>query len=112
DNDQVSAVKLNDKKHGEVEIKTPLILSSAGLPETLDLTAKKESHSIKSGSMSFTETIMFMPRRPKDYGLDTTLIFHNNRDKYLYKKPQTLIDDQSAVICLPNNYHNSPEDEG
>ncbi|MFX3675658.1 MAG: phytoene desaturase family protein [bacterium] len=105
DQDNVKAVRLNDKKLGEVKVETELVFSSAGLPETLAKTQGYDSSSARSGSMSFTETILFMTKTPSELGQNSTLIFHNNRDCYQYEKPQQLIDDQSAVICLPNNYH-------
>jgi len=36
--------------------------------------------------------------------VDATIIFYNNRPEYLYQKPQTLFDSESAVVCFPNNF--------
>lgn len=110
--DIVTGVFIKDRKHGELEVKTNQVFSSIGLPETMGLaTSNDRAH--PAGSMSFTESIFFMKETPKNLGQNATLIFHNNRDRYLYQKPETLIDDQSAVICLPNNYHSDGEmDEG
>lgn len=110
-NGKTTGVRVNDRKFGECLIETPLVLSSAGLPETMALT-KNSSLKANAGAMSFTETILFMDELPRDLNQEATLIFHNNRNEYLYKKPQTLIDDQSAVICLPNNYHAPNNEEG
>src|SRR5690606_29734342 len=52
------------------------------------------------------------PKTPRDYNQNATLIFHNNRSQYHYRKPTTLVDDQSAVICFPNNYHAPNDEEG
>ena len=108
---KVQAVKLLDRKFGEVEITTDLVLSSAGLPETMALTPKSTLKP-RAGAMSFTESIFFMKEKPQDLGLSATLIFHNNRTNYEYKKPNTLIDDQSAVLCFPDNYHAPNDQEG
>lgn len=105
---KVSSVHLKDRKLGELDIKTTQVFSSIGLPETMDKTKASESN-IRSGNMSFTESIFFLKETPSELGQKATLIFHNNREKYLYQKPTTLIDDQSAVICLPNNYHQEDE---
>lgn len=108
---QVVAVKLNDRKYGDQEVKTPLIFSSAGLPETMDLTPEIKTKKSRAGLMSFTETILFMKETPQELGQNATLIFHNNRSHYAYQRPDNLIDDQSAVICLPNNYHQGKGEE-
>ncbi|MBH47320.1 MAG: phytoene dehydrogenase [Halobacteriovorax sp.] len=105
DQGNVKSVRLNDKRLGEILIETPLVFSSAGLPETLAKTQGQDSITARPGSMSFTETILFMHKTPNQLNQKATLIFHNNRDHYQYQKPEQLIDDQSAVICLPNNYH-------
>lgn len=107
---KVSSVLLKDRKLGELSIKTQQVFSSIGLPETMDKTNHKEAN-IRAGNMSFTESIFFLKEKPRELGQNATLIFHNNRDQYLYQKPNTLIDDQSAVICLPNNYHDDNEFE-
>lgn len=107
----VRALKLKDRKLGDIEVETDLVLSSAGLPETIGLTTNSTIKA-NAGAMSFTETIMFMPKTPRDYNQNATLIFHNNREKYHYRKPSTLIDAQSAVICFPNNYHTPNNEEG
>jgi len=107
---KVSTVLLKDRKLGELSIQTQQVFSSIGLPETMDKTNHKEAN-IRAGNMSFTESIFFLKEKPRELGQNATLIFHNNRDQYLYQKPKTLIDDQSAVICLPNNYHDDNEFE-
>ncbi len=89
-------------------IHSPLILSSAGLPETMKLTDAQENSNEKkfpeTGKMSFTEAIYITKQRPSDYGQDNTIIFYNNRNEYQYKRPEGYVDPQSAVICFPNNF--------
>lgn len=97
------------------EVMAPLILSCAGFPETLSLIPKHQSHSSKSplvGKLSFTETIFTLNDRPKDLGLDKTIIFHNDAQTYSYQRPQDFYDKRSAVICLPNNFIDDDYQEG
>tara|TARA_R110000868_G_scaffold75979_12_gene218951 strand:+ start:1055 stop:2464 length:1410 start_codon:yes stop_codon:yes gene_type:complete len=105
DNGAVTGVRLSDRKLGEIQVQTNQVFSSAGLPETFAKTKLLETPRARAGAMSFTETILFMTKTPKELGQDATLIFHNNRSNYQYQKPDQLVDDQSAVICMPNNYH-------
>lgn len=100
-NNKVYAVEIN---HNEI-IECDQILSSMGLPETFKVT--EEFNELKKpavGNLSFTESILITDKKPKDLGVDATIIFYNNRPEYLYQKPQTLIDQESAVVCFPNNF--------
>lgn len=64
------------------------------------------------GKLSFTESIFITKEKPHTLGSDATIIFYNNRPNYLYRCPQTFIDNQSAVVCFPNNFKNDQMDEG
>lgn len=96
---------------GEV-INTKLIISSAGYPETLSLLEKKPSKSPQVGKMSFVESILITNKKPKDYNQEATIIFYNNRAKYHYHMPNSLIDNQSGVLCFPNNFIDDDYNEG
>lgn len=97
------------------EIFAPVILSSMGLPETMEkidvplLTAQANP---RAGMMSFTECIVHLDKKPQQIGLDPTIIFYNERKTYEYRQPQELFDAQSAVICLPNNFERDDQEEG
>ena len=107
ENKKVSGVEL---ENGEV-LNAPIVFSSIGLPETKTITNDfKENHPI--GNLSFTETIIYFDKKPKTSGIEETLIFYNNRNKYHYQKPKNLFDSQSAVICLPNNFDTDDYSEG
>jgi phytoene dehydrogenase-like protein len=100
-NKKVVGVEIN---HGHI-IECDQILSSMGLPETFGvveelITEKKPA----VGNLSFCESILITDKKPRDLGVDATIIFANNRPEYLYQKPSTLFDDQSAVVCFPNNF--------
>lgn len=93
------------------KIRSNKVISSMGLPETMNIVSEgQESPAI--GAMSFTETILFFDKKPCDEGIEETIIFYNDHDKYDYKRPQNLCDYQSAVICLPNNFDDDDYDEG
>jgi phytoene dehydrogenase-like protein len=95
---------------GEI-IQCNKIISSMGLPETMNIVSEgQESPAV--GAMSFTETILFFDKKPCDYGIQETIIFYNDNEKYDYKRPQALCDYRSAVICLPNNFDYDDYDEG
>ncbi len=81
-------------------IETENIFSSAGYGETLHLLGEEISDSIL-GKLSFCETLMIFDQKPK---IDSTLIFYNENEDYLYQKPSLTFDPTSAVLCFPNNY--------
>jgi phytoene dehydrogenase-like protein len=85
------------------------ILSSMGLPETMSIVnSKDESYKPRTGHLSFCEAILCLDKRPIECGIDSTIIFYNNRPAYQYQKPSTLFDSESAVVCFPDNF-NCPE---
>jgi phytoene dehydrogenase-like protein len=108
DNGKVSAVEINSSEIIECEN----ILSSMGLPETFSVLDRESSHSPRIGNLSFTESILITDTKPKDLGIDATIIFYNNRPEYLYQRPTTLFDRESAVVCFPNNFTHDEFDEG
>ena len=107
ENGAVSGVTLDS---GE-KIQASKVMSSIGLPETMNIVSKN-SESPVIGNLSFTETILFFDKKPCDSGIKETIIFYNNNEKYDYKRPQTLCDYRSAVICFPNNFGYDDYDEG
>lgn len=88
---------------GEV-IHSEKVMSSIGIPETYGLTKELQSETTEVGKLSFCETIVCFEQKPKELGIDDTIVFYNNSDQYSYQKPKTLFDSQSAVICFPNNF--------
>jgi phytoene dehydrogenase-like protein len=92
-------------ENGEI-IHADMIFSSAGMPETMELITPKLALNKKPayGPMSFMETILVLDRKIDLKAFDSTIVFYNNRDQYLYQKSQGLYDDQSAVVCCPDNY--------
>ncbi len=102
-------------------ISSPLILSCAGYPETMAIVDSKISEDgsgkrytpPRTGRMSFTETILMTEDGAEKLGCsDHTIIFESKRSKYQYRRPETLFDKKSAVICLPNNFLVNDYDEG
>ena len=107
ENGAVSGVTLDS---GE-KIQASKVMSSIGLPETMNIVSENSEFPV-IGNLSFTETILFFDKKPCDSGIKETIIFYNNNEKYDYKRPQTLCDYRSAVICFPNNFGYDDYDEG
>lgn len=97
---KITAVEING---GDI-IECESVLSSMGLPETMKVLDTEESYSPRTGALSFTESILITDKKPRDLGVEATIVFYNNRPEYLYQKPQTLFDKESAVVCFPNNF--------
>lgn len=112
---EVESIESKDKevkgihlKGGEF-IETSKVLSSAGLPETFKLLDEETGFKPEIGKLSFTESIMYFPKKDIAYENGPTIIFYNDSDKYNYARPDQLSDFSSAVFCLPNNYNNDEE---
>lgn len=100
ENNKIVGVEVNDSEI----ITCSNILSSMGLPETYALTNQKENQKPRVGNLSFCEAILITDKKPIELGIDSTIIFYNNRPHYLYQKPDSYFDTQSAVVCFPNNF--------
>lgn len=87
------------------------VLSSIGLPETLGILSDKHE-APPVGAMSFTETILFYDRKPSHFGIEDTIVFFNDEERYHYRKAPDYCDFRSAVICFPNNFGHDDFDEG
>jgi len=98
-NNSVRAVHLKRQS-----ITADKIFSSAGLPETLSMLTESVELRPRLGEMTFCESIFLFKEKPKDFAIEETIIFYNNRPAYEYRVPRGLCDLQSAVICLPNNF--------
>jgi phytoene dehydrogenase-like protein len=90
------------------------VLSSAGYRETLNLFESKqeEDSRVTIGKMSFTESILILDKKPKEFGIEDAIIFANNSHDYNYRNPKKLFDSNSAVLCFPNNFMIDEEEEG
>jgi len=97
-------------ENGEI-LQAGRVMSSIGLPETMNMVSEPQECPA-AGAMSFTETILFFDKKPAEQGILETIIFYNNREQYLYRKPDELCDYDSAVVCFPNNFAHDDYDEG
>lgn len=97
-------------ENGEV-LQTKKILSSAGYVETMRMAGEKiPDESV--GKLSFVEMIYILDKEPAELGIDNTIIFYNDSEKFRYQKPDGPVDLSSGVICCPNNFcfdHPLPE---
>ena len=58
----------------------------------------------QAGRLSFVETISVVDKQPKDLGVDRTIIFYNDSDRFHWQRPKQLCDGRTGVICSPNNF--------
>ncbi len=98
-------------KNGEV-LKAKKVFSSVGLPETYSLLEEDSSSRPEVGNMSFMESLIVLKDKSALQKQDATIIFYNDSDEYDYKKPESLFDSSSAVVCLPDNYERDKLREG
>lgn len=92
-------------KVGETEYFAPLIFSSIGLPETYRLNNElKELVSPAVGQMTFVESLFVFDKKIPLSINDSTIIFHNDWEKYKFERSKGIFDPRSAVICFPDNF--------
>lgn len=101
--DRVTAVTLDDGSTYTAD----KVFSTVGRVETerlCDPNRPKESPLV--GPLSFCETITVLDTPPAQLlGCEDTIVFFNHSHSFHYASPvDTLCDDQSGVICIPNNY--------
>jgi phytoene dehydrogenase-like protein len=96
------------------EVRAKYFLSSAGWRETMRLCGLKgPEKELAPGKLSFVETISILDRTPKRLGHLKTILFFNDSESMTYKKPNSLVDLRSGVICSPNNFdYGKPLGEG
>ena len=124
-NCKVQKLHIHQNKVEEVHLangqtmKAEKIMSCIGLPETKALCTswggkiKNAITSSRPGALSFMESIILLDTMPSQLTFDTTILFYNDSDRFLYQRPKTLIDTESGVICCPNNYQSEkPLPEG
>jgi phytoene dehydrogenase-like protein len=115
---EVTRIIVKERKVSEVEVNggeilsCDNILSSMGLPETYAIVDLLKSPIHRTGNLSFTESIIIADKKPRDLGIEATIIFYNNRPKYQYQRPLSFCDFESAVVCFPNNFSHDEFDEG
>ncbi|OGV48370.1 MAG: hypothetical protein A2017_00495 [Lentisphaerae bacterium GWF2_44_16] len=88
------------------------ILSSAGHIETLRLCsdAPADIDKIAQGQISFVESIAVTgdcTEKPSD---NQTIIYYSDSEDFKFRKPDTLIDKSSGLICFPQNFKFKAED--
>lgn len=91
------------------QIKCDYLLSTVGLSETLQLLDKKDIYSSEK-RLGFVESIFLVdakaaPHLPKD----RTILFFNTPSRFNYARPETAVDFDSGVICLPGNFLGRPK---
>jgi phytoene dehydrogenase-like protein len=63
------------------------------------------THSSPAGRLTFLESISILDRQPRDFGLNDTIVFYNNHERFDYTRPEDFADLRSGIVCSPNNYN-------
>lgn len=88
------------------EIQAKRILSSAGWVETQRMLGNQDEVVEDAvGQLTFIETITTLNCQPSKLGLNDTIVFYNDSDRFHWQPPQhELCDLRTGVVCSPNNY--------
>lgn len=93
-------------------IEAPIVLSSAGYLETLQLVegaTQPSDDEFPQGKLSYMETILVLDRQPKELGIDQTIVFFNDSPRFHYRAAEDYADLRSGVICASNNFAHKDE---
>ena len=100
----VQGIELAD---GE-EISCDYLLSTIGSEETFAL-LDKPAPEASLPRLGFVETIFeITPETVLPKAENRTIIFYNAADKFAYRQPEKLVDFDSGVICMPQNFQDLP----
>jgi phytoene dehydrogenase-like protein len=82
------------------------IISTCGIKETEALLNQDitDNQRPETGNFSIIESIRIIDGHPKDFAWDETVVFFNRTEKFTYDCPEGLVDLDSGVICMPDNY--------
>lgn len=81
------------------------IFSSIGFIETCRLCGIEPNLCEKKiNPLSFIETITILKDEPCVYDWPYTIVFYNRTDSIRYENSQDLLDLESGVLCIPENY--------
>jgi phytoene dehydrogenase-like protein len=88
------------------EITAGVIISSAGLVETMKLRSdlSPASYERDRGRLSFMESIWVLDTSPEILGHDACVTFFNSDERLRWESPKDAVDLRSGVICCPSNY--------
>jgi phytoene dehydrogenase-like protein len=97
---KVTGVELAD---GEV-IECDYLLSTIGYEETLAALTMPPVPTPQP-RLGFVESIFQLPANCREIlPLNKTIIFYNSGERFLYQRPEQLVDYDSGVICFPGNF--------
>ena len=88
-------------------LEAPIVLSSAGYLETLGLVdgaTLPHDDDFPQGKLSYMETILVLDEQPRALGIDQTIVFFNDSEKFSYRAAEDYADLRSGVICASNNF--------
>ena len=98
---KVAAVELES---GEI-LEADKILSSAGFAESVELVDQSSyTEKPETGKMAFLETVLILNKPASTFSCDTTITFFNQSANFAYRNPGSLINTQSGVVCVPDNF--------
>lgn len=101
---RVAALVLDD----DTEVTADAVYSSAGAVETRRLRsdAAPRDGADEVGRLGYAETIAtYEPAAFAGFGWKDTIVFFCDSERFRYRAPADLVDPDSGVICIPNNYH-------
>jgi phytoene dehydrogenase-like protein len=105
DQGRIAGVRL---ENGE-ELSAGVVLSTAGIPETIRLSGWEANQERYTGRMSFMETISLLPHdAAQSLGHDRTIVFYHRGEQLNYRRPDDYLDTSWGVICFPEHFAGLP----
>ena len=91
------------------ELHTTQIYSSARLVETSALCGEDLSPDL--GKICFSELILYLTKKPEEFGCRQSVIFFSQKAEFTYRQTDATADLSSGVICFPDNFKGIPSRE-
>ncbi|PIE59619.1 MAG: phytoene dehydrogenase [Desulfobulbus propionicus] len=90
---------------GGKKITADKVISTMGMPATIERSGWNQSRQDYTGRMSFMETVSFLPQEAfTSIDASRTILFFNRKNRFSYKRPSDFIDLSWGVICFPDNF--------
>jgi phytoene dehydrogenase-like protein len=100
DGGAVSEVVLEDGRR----MASDIVLSSAGLRETLRLCPTALPVAARAGRISVVEVILGLDCPVRDLGWERSVAFLSERNAFDFRCPGTLVDQSTGVVTAPGNF--------
>jgi phytoene dehydrogenase-like protein len=94
------------------EISAEAVISTIGVPGTINISGWDLPVEDYQGRVSFMETVSLLSRKAIDeIDNSKTIIFYNHQQQFSYRRPSDFLDTSWGVLCFPQNFDGIAEEQ-